>query len=98
MRKSKFSEAKRLAILAEHEKGESVDAICRKYQISAATFYNWKKSVADAKDDSKRRLKELEAENARLKKMYADLSLNHDILQQGYDMLKKWQAQDAKKS
>ena len=59
---------------------------------------NWRKALSDQKDESKRRLKELEAENARLKKMYADLSLNHDILQQGYDMLKKWQAQDAKKS
>ena len=98
MRKSKYSEAKRLTILAEHEKGESVDAICRKYQISVATFYKWKKSVADAKDDNKRRLKELEQENARLKKMYAELSLNHDILQQGYEMLKKWQAQDDRKS
>ena len=46
MRKSNYSEAKRLAILAEHEKGESVDAICRKYQISAATFYNWKKTLS----------------------------------------------------
>ena len=98
MRKSKFSEAKRLAILTEHEKGESVDAICRKYQISAATFYKWKKSIADAKDEDKRRLKELEQENARLKKMYAELSMDHDILQQGYALLKKWQAQDDRKS
>ena len=48
---------------------------------------NWRQALSDRKDESKRRLKELEAENARLKKMYADLSLNHDILQQGYDML-----------
>lgn len=98
MRKSKFSEPQRLAILAEHDKGESVDAICRKHQISPATFYKWKKDIADSKDESKRRLKELERENARLKKMYADLSIDHDILQQGYEMLKKWQAQDARKS
>ena len=59
---------------------------------------NWRKALSDQKDGDKRRLSELEAENARLKKMYADLSLDHDILQQGYEMLKKWQAQDAKKS
>ena len=47
MRKSQYSEAKRLAILTEYEKVESVDAICQKYQISAATFYNWKKPLAD---------------------------------------------------
>ena len=77
MRKSKFSEAKRLAILAEHDKGESVEALCRKYQISAATFYKWKKSVAEAKDDNKRRLKELEQENARLKSKRA---VNYPLL------------------
>lgn len=98
MRKSKYSEAKRLAILAEHDKGESVDSICRKYRISPATFYKWKKSFADSKDENKRRLKELEQENARLKKLYANLSLDHDILKQGYQMLKKWQAQDDRKS
>ena len=88
MRKSKFNESQRLAILAEHDKGKSVDAICRNHQISAATFYKWKKNIADAKDENKRRLKELEQENARLKKMYAELSMDHDILQQGYQMLK----------
>jgi putative transposase len=48
-------------------------------------------------DEQLRRLKELEEENKRLKKMYADLSIDHDILKQGYGMLKKWQAQDEKK-
>ncbi len=67
------------------------------HQISPATFYKWKKEVAIEQDEDKRRLKQLEEENARLKKMYADLSLDHSILQQGYEMLKKYQAQDAKK-
>lgn len=98
MRKSKFSEAKRLAILGEHDKGENVESICRKYQISPATFYKWKRSLADAKDDNKRRLSELEQENARLKKMYAELSLDHDILQRGYQMFKKWQTVGDRKS
>lgn len=63
------------------------------HQISPATFYKWKKEVAIEQDEDKRRLKQLEEENARLKKMYADLSLDHSILQQGYEMLKKYQAQ-----
>lgn len=97
MRKSKFTKSQRLEILAKHDAGASVADLCREYQISAATFYNWKQDHIDNQDEAKRRLKELEAENARLKKMYAELSLDHGILKEGYEMLKKWQAQDAKK-
>lgn len=97
MRKRNFTEAQRLAILAEQDAGQSVEEICRKHQISPATFYNWKKEVAIEQDEDKRRLKELEKENTRLKKMYAELSLEHGILKDGYEMLKKYQAQDAKK-
>lgn len=97
MRQSSFTESQRLAILAEQDAGQTVDEICRKHQISPATFYKWKKDLAISQDEDKRRLKELEAENARLKKMYAELSLNHEILSEGYEMLKKWQAQDEKK-
>ena len=97
MRKSSFTESKRMAILAERDAGESVEAICRKYQISPATFYKWKKDLVIDQDEDKRRVKELEAENARLKKMYAELSIDHGILSEGYEMLKKYQAQDAKK-
>lgn len=97
MRQSSFTESQRLAILAEQDAGQTVEDICRKHQISPATFYKWKKDLAISQDEDKRRLKELEAENARLKKMYAELSLNHEILSEGYEMLKKWQAQDEKK-
>lgn len=97
MRQSKFTESQRMAILAKQDAGQSVEEICREHQISPATFYKWKKEVAIEQDEAKRRLKQLEEENARLKKMYADLSLDHSILQQGYEMLKKYQAQDAKK-
>ncbi|PHN05403.1 IS66 family insertion sequence element accessory protein TnpA [Flavilitoribacter nigricans] len=97
MRKSDFTESQRLAILAEQDAGQSVEVICRKHQISPATFYKWKKDLAIEQDEDKRRLKELEEENARLKKMFAELSINHNILQQGYEMIKKYQAQDAKK-
>ena len=97
MRQSKFTESQKLAILAKQDAGQSVEEICREHQISPATFYKWKKEVAIEQDEDKRRLKQLEEENKRLKKMYAELSLDHDILQHGYEMLKKWQAQDAKK-
>ena len=97
MRSSKFTDAQKTSIMAKHDGGQSVESICREHQISAATFYKWKKALADAEDEDKRRLQELEAENARLKKMYANLSIDHEILQEGYKMLKKYQAQDAKK-
>jgi putative transposase len=97
MRKSNFTDSQRLAILAEQNAGQSVEEICRKHQISPATFYKWKKEVAIEQDEDKRRLRDLEKENARLKKMYAELSLEHGILKDGYEMLKKYQAQDAKK-
>ena len=97
MRKSKFSESQRMNILAKADAGQNVEAICREHQISPATFYKWKKDLAIEQNEDKRRLKQLEEENKRLKKMYAELSLNHEILSEGYDMLKKYQAQDAKK-
>ena len=96
MGKKRFSTKQRSAILTEHDAGASITDLCRKYQISAATLYNWKKEKATQEDEQHRRLKKLEGENKRLKKMYADLGIDHDILKQGYGMLKKWQAQDEK--
>ena len=63
----------------------------------ASLWDKWKKEVAIEQDEDKRRLKQLEEENARLKKMYAELSIDHSILKQGYEVIKKYQAQDAKK-
>ena len=97
MRKSKFSKQQRLDILAEHDAGTAVGDLCRKYQISPATFYNWRKAHEDQQDADKRRLSELETENKRLKKMYAELSIDHDILKQGYEIAKKFAAQDSRK-
>ena len=97
MRKSKFTEDQKLAILAEHDSGESVADLSRKHQISPATFYKWKKEHEENRDEEKRLIKELKAENARLKKMYANLSMDHEILKEGYAMAKKYAAQDAKK-
>jgi putative transposase len=97
MRKKRFTESQRLAILAKHDAGGSVEEICRESQISPATFYKWKKALAIDQDEDKRRVQQLEQENTRLKKMFAELSIDHNILKQGYEMLKKWEAQDARK-
>ena len=96
MRKSKFSKTQQQAILAQHDTGTSVADLCREHQISTATFYKWQKGQQDATKEETRRLAELERQNARLKKMYAELSMDHEVLQEGYSMLKKWQAQDVK--
>lgn len=94
MKKSKFTESQRMAILAKHDSGQSVEDVCREHQISPATFYKWKKDLAIDQDEDKRRIKQLEAENARLKKMYAELMIDHEILQEGYEYAKKISARD----
>ena len=97
MRKSKFTDDQKLAILAEHDSGVGVAELCRRHQISPATLYKWKKEHEENQDEDKRLIKDLKAENARLKKMYANLSMDHEILKEGYAMAKKYSAQDAKK-
>ena len=81
MKKSRFSEEKILAILKEAEAGVKTAELCRKKGISPATLYNWKARYGGMDASQLRRLKELENENARLKKMYAELSLTHHALQ-----------------
>ena len=97
MRKGKFSTEQKLKILAEWDTGVRVADLTRKHQISPATLYKWRKEAMENQDEDKRKIKTLEAENARLKKMYANLSMDHEILQEGYAMIKKFQAQDTKK-
>ena len=97
MKKSRFNSSQRLAILAKHESGQTVDEICREYQISPATFYKWKREVAEDQDEEKREFKKLKAENARLKKMYAELRIDYDILSEGYEVAKKISARMNKK-
>ena len=80
MKKSRFSEAKIISVLKRNERGEKVRDLCRELGISDATFYNWKAKYGGLSVSELKRLKDLEAENARLKKMYADLSLVHDAL------------------
>lgn len=80
MKKSKFSEEQIVRILKEVEAGAKVAETCRKYKISEPTYYNWKQKYSGMEVSQLRRLKELEHEHSRLKKMYADLALEHHAL------------------
>lgn len=80
MRKSKYSEHQIVQILKEADLGVPVNEIWRKYSISSATYYKWKAKYGGLEAADVKRLKELEAENAKLKRMYADLSLTHEAL------------------
>jgi putative transposase len=86
MKASKFSDAQKAFIIKQGEDGMPVAEICRKAGISQATFFNWKKKYAGLLPSEIRRLRELEAENARLKKIVADLSLDKEMLQ---DVIKR---------
>ena len=97
MKKSRFTQQERLAVLAKQESGVSVEDVCREYQISPATFYKWKREIADEQDEEKREFNKLKAENARLKKMYAELRIDYDILSEGYEIAKKISARTNKK-
>lgn len=77
MKKTKFSESQIVAILREGESGVAVAQILRTYGISQATYYNWKAKYGGASVAELKRLKELEIENAKLKRMYADLALEN---------------------
>lgn len=93
MRKSRFNESQRQAILDSYLKGsKTVEALCEEHQISPATFYKWKNEAEAEKNDDKKRLKELEAENLRLKKMYAELQLKHEVVSEAVEILKKMKA------
>jgi putative transposase len=80
MKKSRFTETQIVSILKQQEAGLSVKDICREHGLSEATFYNWKSKYGGMEASDVRRLKELEDENSRLKKMYADLALDNRIL------------------
>ncbi len=82
MRKSKFSESQIASMLKEAESGVAVTEVCRRHQISSATFYQWRAKFGGMGVSDMQRLRELEAENARLKKMYANLSLDHEIIKE----------------
>ena len=82
MKKSRFSESQIVSILKEADAGMKVDDICRQYGISSATYYNWKAKYGGLDASELKRIKELEAENAKLKKMFADVSLENHAMKE----------------
>lgn len=82
MKKSRYTEEQIAFALKQAELGTTVAEVCRKMGISEATFYNWKKKYGGLGVAELRRLKQLEEENARLKRMVADLSLDKQMLQE----------------
>ena len=88
MKRSRFSEEQIIGILKEHEAGVSVADLCRKHGVSNASLYNWKAKYGGMDVSEARKLKALEDENARLKKLLADSMLDNAALK---DLLgKKW--------
>ena len=80
MKNSKFMESQIVAILKLQDAGMTVSEICRQHGISQPTFFSWKKKYSGMDASHLKRLKELESENARLKRMFAELSMDHSIL------------------
>jgi len=88
MRRSKFRDSKILSILKQAESGTPVAELCREHGISNATFYNWRSKYGGMDASLMARMKELEQENRRLKKMYAEERLKAEVIQEA--MEKKW--------
>jgi putative transposase len=88
MKRSRFTEEQIIGVLKEHELGAKMADICRKHGISEATFYNWKSRFGGMDVSEAKRMKALEAENAKLKRLLADAMLDNAALK---DLLaKKW--------
>jgi putative transposase len=88
MRKSRYSEEQIIDILREHEAGASVTDLTRRHGVSQQTIYRWKQKYGGLEVSELRRLKQLEAENARLKKLVADQALDNQMLKELLG--KKW--------
>ena len=80
MKRSRFSEGQIIGILREHEAGAATADVCRKHGISSGTFYKWKAKFGGLDVSDAKRLKALEDENAKLKKLLAETMLNNAIL------------------
>ncbi|MFQ3221415.1 MAG: putative transposase [Paraglaciecola sp.] len=88
MKTSRFSDSQIMAILKQGEAGVPVPELCREHGMSSATFYKWRAKYGGMDASLMARMKELEEENRRLKKMYAEERLKYDIIQEA--MAKKW--------
>ena len=82
MKRGKFTETQIISILKAVEAGRSVRDVCREHEVSDATYYKWKSKYGGMQASDIKRLRELEDENRRLKKMYAELSLEHVMLKE----------------
>lgn len=88
MKKSKYSDSQIMSILKQAEAGIPVPDLCREHGMSSASFYKWRAKYGGLDVPMMSRLKELESENSRLKKMYAEERLNAEILKEALE--KKW--------
>jgi putative transposase len=86
MKASNFTDAQKAFIIKQGEEGVTVAEICRKAGISQATYFNWKKKYSGLLPSEMKRLKQLEDENGRLKRIVADLTLDREMLQ---DVIKR---------
>lgn len=86
MKASKFTDAQKAFVVKQGEEGVPIAEICRKAGISSATYFNWRKKYAGLMPSEMKRLRELEDENSRLKRIVADLSLDREMLQ---DVIKR---------
>jgi len=82
MKRSRFSESQIVAILKEADAGLKVAEICRKHGISQPTYYNWKSKYGGMSASELKRIKEIEAEHAKLRRMYADLAMENEALKE----------------
>ena len=80
MRKTKFTETQIVKAIKDHEAGRNAVEICRELGITTAAFYKWRQRYGGMEVNEVRKMKELQDENSRLKRMYADLSLVHEAL------------------
>ena len=79
MKKSKFTPSQIVKILKEWESGATIEAVSRAHGLSTATLYLWRKKYSGMEIGDLKRLKSLEEENAKLKRMYAELALDHQV-------------------
>ncbi len=82
MKKSRFTETQIVSILKEPDAGMKVANVCRKHGISQPTYYNWKSKYGGMSASELKRIKELEAEHSKLKRMDADLAMENDALKE----------------
>lgn len=82
MKRSRFSDEQIIGVLKENEAGATVDELCRRHGISSATFYAWRKKFGGMEVSDAKRLRELESENAKLKRLLADQMLDNAAMKE----------------